>query len=79
MLYSGYTTNQYRSEPSYPPPPTPQIYPNNSRYPLPIFERINISRQVDYFYSSLTGDPLDLKMFEGTGWELEEPGDDNTK
>ena len=29
---------------------------------------------------SLAGDPLDLKMFEATGWQLEEPGEtDNTK
>ncbi|XP_037075193.1 probable cation-transporting ATPase 13A3 isoform X2 [Pollicipes pollicipes] len=30
--------------------------------------------------SELTGDPLDLKMFESTGWELEEPDmDESTK
>ncbi|KAJ7394646.1 hypothetical protein OS493_000466 [Desmophyllum pertusum] len=28
---------------------------------------------------TLTGDPLDLKMFEATDWILEEPGEDNTK
>lgn len=27
----------------------------------------------------LTGDPLDLKMFEATDWILEEPGEDGTK
>ncbi|XP_020601351.1 probable cation-transporting ATPase 13A3 isoform X3 [Orbicella faveolata] len=27
----------------------------------------------------LTGDPLDLRMFEATDWILEEPGEDNTK
>ncbi|XP_078374483.1 polyamine-transporting ATPase 13A3-like isoform X2 [Oculina patagonica] len=27
----------------------------------------------------LTGDPLDLKMFQATDWILEEPGEDNTK
>ncbi|XP_022780127.1 probable cation-transporting ATPase 13A3 isoform X4 [Stylophora pistillata] len=27
----------------------------------------------------LSGDPLDLKMFEATDWILEEPGEDNTK
>ncbi|XP_006819618.1 polyamine-transporting ATPase 13A3-like [Saccoglossus kowalevskii] len=28
---------------------------------------------------NLTGDPLDLKMFEATNWLLEEPGKDSTK
>jgi len=28
---------------------------------------------------SLTGDPLDAKMFEGTGWDLEEQGEDEQK
>ena len=27
----------------------------------------------------LTGDPLDAKMFEGTGWMLEEQGSDSSK
>ena len=27
----------------------------------------------------MNGDPLDLKMFLSTGWELEEPGEDNEK
>ncbi|XP_022085443.1 cation-transporting ATPase 13A2-like isoform X2 [Acanthaster planci] len=27
----------------------------------------------------LVGDPLDLKMFEGTNWNLEEPGSDTTR
>lgn len=27
----------------------------------------------------LSGDPLDLKMFLSTGWELEEPGEDDTR
>jgi len=28
--------------------------------------------------NTLTGDPLDAQMFEGTGWELEEPGEDTS-
>merc|ERR1719195_1122274 len=27
----------------------------------------------------LNGDPLDLKMFASTGWEMDEPGEDNEK
>ena len=27
----------------------------------------------------LNGDPLDLKMFRSTGWEMEEPGEDKEK
>ncbi|XP_023338500.1 probable cation-transporting ATPase 13A3 isoform X3 [Eurytemora carolleeae] len=29
--------------------------------------------------NQLQGDPLDAKMFEGTGWDLEEPGEDAEK
>lgn len=29
--------------------------------------------------SKLTGDPLDLSMFQSTKWMLEEPGEENTR
>ncbi|XP_032238659.2 polyamine-transporting ATPase 13A3 isoform X2 [Nematostella vectensis] len=29
--------------------------------------------------NELTGDPLDIKMFEATGWVFDEPGEDNKK
>ncbi|KAK3865299.1 hypothetical protein Pcinc_029091 [Petrolisthes cinctipes] len=32
-----------------------------------------------YLHGSLTGDPLDIKMFEATKWELEEPVEDETQ
>jgi len=27
----------------------------------------------------IAGDPLDLKMFEASGWDLDEPGEDTSK
>ncbi|XP_042856179.1 polyamine-transporting ATPase 13A3-like isoform X5 [Penaeus japonicus] len=32
-----------------------------------------------YVHGELTGDPLDVKMFESTKWELEEPEEDDTQ
>ena len=41
---------------------------------LPIFLGFNQFQNLNFL-----GDPLDLKMFEATGWSLEEEGKDNAK
>ncbi|KAM7445100.1 hypothetical protein ABFA07_006360 [Porites harrisoni] len=45
----------------------------------PLLEAMATCHSLIVIDGNLTGDPLDLKMFEATDWTLEEPGEDNTK
>ncbi|XP_071515711.1 polyamine-transporting ATPase 13A3-like isoform X2 [Panulirus ornatus] len=48
-------------------------------YTSPLVAALATCHSLTYLNGQLTGDPLDVKMFEATKWELEEPMGDDTQ
>lgn len=51
----------------------PLHHPNSLGDESDLLRAMAACHSLTHIHGRLVGDPLDLKMFEGTGWELEEP------
>ena len=49
-----------------------------AKIPLRVLTAMATCHSLTVINGALSGDPLDLKMFEATGWDLEEPEADET-
>ncbi|KAL5492024.1 hypothetical protein EMCRGX_G017412 [Ephydatia muelleri] len=57
-------------------PPTPDP---SSLLPCPLLYGMTTCHSLTLINGQLLGDPLDVKMFNSTGWTLEEPGEDTSR
>eukprot|EP00731_Ephydatia_muelleri_P014336 Em0008g56a len=58
---------------------SPMVTDPSSLLPCPLLYGMTTCHSLTLINGQLLGDPLDVKMFNSTGWTLEEPGEDTSR